>query len=35
MGGQATTPVVTIPGLGKIAGLIDPTGALFFVHQPE
>ena len=35
LGGQVLTPIVTIPEIGQTAGLIDPTGATFFLHQPE
>jgi predicted enzyme related to lactoylglutathione lyase len=34
LGGQVATPVITIPGLGMIGGIADPTGALVFLHQP-
>ncbi len=35
LGAQIATPVMTIPEIGKMGGLVDPTGALVFLHQPE
>jgi predicted enzyme related to lactoylglutathione lyase len=35
LGGSLITPIMTIPGVGKILGIKDPLGASFFVHQPD
>jgi predicted enzyme related to lactoylglutathione lyase len=35
LGGRPITPVMAIPQIGRIIGLTDPTGAIFFAHQPE
>ena len=35
LGGKCCTPVMTIAGIGRMAGIIDPTGASFFLMEPE
>jgi predicted enzyme related to lactoylglutathione lyase len=35
LGGKRSTPVMTIAGIGKMAGIVDPTGASFFLVQRE
>jgi predicted enzyme related to lactoylglutathione lyase len=33
LGGQNTTEIIDVPGIGRIAWATDPTGALFAIHQ--
>jgi predicted enzyme related to lactoylglutathione lyase len=35
LGGKCCTPVMTIAGIGRMAGIIDPTGASFFLAEQE
>lgn len=34
LGGSVIAPAMDIPGVGRIAGVSDPTGAMFFLMQP-
>jgi predicted enzyme related to lactoylglutathione lyase len=33
LGGAITTPIMAVPGIGRIVGAIDPQGAPFCLHQ--
>ena len=33
LGGQNTVPPFDVPGVGRMAGITDPTGAFFMVNQ--
>lgn len=35
LGGRITTPIMNIPGIGRVVSAADPHGALFCLHQVE
>lgn len=35
LGGTISTPIMTIPEIGRIVSAVDPQGAAFCLHQPE
>jgi len=34
LGGQALSPVIPVPGIGRVAVVADSVGAVFAIHQP-
>jgi predicted enzyme related to lactoylglutathione lyase len=35
LGGRACTPAMTIPGIGRMCGVIDPAGAIFYLLEAD
>ena len=35
LGGSISSPIITVPGVGRMQMLADPQGAAFFIYEPE